>query len=203
MNNKRPPTMQNNQGLINMTSGIRNTIPMASNLRIAQPTINPNPKGMTPSTSNVRIAQPTNGKGVLPATSNMKGSQPTTPVVKDQQQMPLIMKSQQPTTPTMKGQQLVTHNSKGVPPLLTHAKGIPFTSHMVKGMTPANSRGVSANSSLNSSSSSSRAIQKPPKPPQGFFCLYSKRSCHLNRLDGYEYCLKHILQDKNAPYRQV
>ncbi|XP_041371633.1 KAT8 regulatory NSL complex subunit 2-like isoform X2 [Gigantopelta aegis] len=37
---------------------------------------------------------------------------------------------------------------------------------------------------------------------EGSLCSYSHRTCMLNRLDGFEYCLKHILEDKTAPYKQ-
>lgn len=32
-------------------------------------------------------------------------------------------------------------------------------------------------------------------------CRYKNRVCHQPVLDKYEYCLKHILEDKNAPYK--
>ncbi|OTF69842.1 C3Hc3H DNA binding domain containing protein, partial [Euroglyphus maynei] len=34
------------------------------------------------------------------------------------------------------------------------------------------------------------------------FCLYPHRFCLQNRLDGYNYCIRHILFDKNAPFKQ-
>ncbi|GAB6031975.1 KAT8 regulatory NSL complex subunit 2 [Chamberlinius hualienensis] len=37
---------------------------------------------------------------------------------------------------------------------------------------------------------------------EGILCSYPHRVCTRNRLDGYEYCCKHILEDKTAPYRQ-
>lgn len=45
-------------------------------------------------------------------------------------------------------------------------------------------------------------IRKPKQPVEGLFCMYSHRVCMQNRLDGYEYCLRHILEDKNAPFKQ-
>lgn len=32
--------------------------------------------------------------------------------------------------------------------------------------------------------------------------MYNHRVCMQNRLEGYEYCLKHILEDKNSPFKQ-
>ncbi|KAH3730878.1 KAT8 regulatory NSL complex subunit 2-like [Dreissena polymorpha] len=39
-------------------------------------------------------------------------------------------------------------------------------------------------------------------PVEGLFCMYNHRVCMQNRLEGYEYCMKHILEDKNAPFKQ-
>ncbi|CAI9735376.1 Hypothetical predicted protein [Octopus vulgaris] len=39
-------------------------------------------------------------------------------------------------------------------------------------------------------------------PVEGLFCNYSHRVCMQNRLDGSLYCLKHILEDKNTPFKQ-
>ncbi|XP_064595348.1 KAT8 regulatory NSL complex subunit 2-like isoform X2 [Liolophura sinensis] len=36
----------------------------------------------------------------------------------------------------------------------------------------------------------------------GLFCNYSHRACMQHRLDGFDYCLKHILEDKTSPYKQ-
>jgi len=38
-------------------------------------------------------------------------------------------------------------------------------------------------------------------PPDGLLCNYSLHLCHGQRLKGFEYCIKHILEDKSAPYR--
>ncbi|WAR05797.1 KANL2-like protein [Mya arenaria] len=43
---------------------------------------------------------------------------------------------------------------------------------------------------------------KSKQPVEGLFCMYNHRVCMQNRLEGYEYCLKHILEDKNAPFKQ-
>ncbi|XP_071101313.1 KAT8 regulatory NSL complex subunit 2-like [Haliotis cracherodii] len=39
-------------------------------------------------------------------------------------------------------------------------------------------------------------------PAEGLFCNYSHRTCMQNRLKDSEYCLKHILEDKNSPFKQ-
>ncbi|XP_076455979.1 KAT8 regulatory NSL complex subunit 2-like isoform X2 [Babylonia areolata] len=33
-------------------------------------------------------------------------------------------------------------------------------------------------------------------------CAYSHRQCTQTRLENYDYCLKHILEDKNSPFKQ-
>jgi len=38
-------------------------------------------------------------------------------------------------------------------------------------------------------------------PPDGLLCNYTPHLCHGQRLQGYEFCIKHILEDKTAPYR--
>lgn len=38
--------------------------------------------------------------------------------------------------------------------------------------------------------------------PSDNFCLYLHRYCLQNRLEGFNYCIRHILYDKNAPFRQ-
>ena len=44
--------------------------------------------------------------------------------------------------------------------------------------------------------------KKVRSPVEGNFCTYGHRTCMHNRLEGYEYCIRHILEDKNAPYKQ-
>ncbi len=44
--------------------------------------------------------------------------------------------------------------------------------------------------------------QCPRLPLEGLFCCYSHRTCMQNRLEGYSYCARHILEDKNAPFKQ-
>jgi len=38
-------------------------------------------------------------------------------------------------------------------------------------------------------------------PPDGLLCNYSPHLCHGQRLQGYEFCIRHILEDKSAPYK--
>ncbi len=33
-------------------------------------------------------------------------------------------------------------------------------------------------------------------------CSYQSHLCRREKLTGYDFCLKHILEDKNAPYKQ-
>ncbi|XP_005107541.1 KAT8 regulatory NSL complex subunit 2 isoform X2 [Aplysia californica] len=37
---------------------------------------------------------------------------------------------------------------------------------------------------------------------EGAFCKYSHRECMQNCIEGYDYCLRHILEDKTAPFKQ-
>lgn len=34
------------------------------------------------------------------------------------------------------------------------------------------------------------------------FCKYTHRTCMQNCVDGYDYCIRHILEDKAAPFKQ-
>lgn len=43
---------------------------------------------------------------------------------------------------------------------------------------------------------------RPANPSTAQFCNYSPRVCMRARLDGYEFCIRHILEDKNSPYKQ-
>lgn len=49
--------------------------------------------------------------------------------------------------------------------------------------------------------------QSPPKKGVSTFfknqglCKYPHRTCVLPTLESYDYCLKHILEDKSAPYK--
>lgn len=44
--------------------------------------------------------------------------------------------------------------------------------------------------------------KRPKQPIEGLFCNYAHRTCMHNRIDGYEFCMKHILEDKMAPFKQ-
>ncbi|XP_068603396.1 KAT8 regulatory NSL complex subunit 2 isoform X2 [Brachionichthys hirsutus] len=50
-------------------------------------------------------------------------------------------------------------------------------------------------------SSRSRVSQTPrPQEPQA--CAFAQRSCSQPRLDGLDFCIKHVLEDRTAPYKQ-
>ncbi|KAH9490174.1 KAT8 regulatory NSL complex subunit 2 [Bulinus truncatus] len=42
----------------------------------------------------------------------------------------------------------------------------------------------------------------PASSSDGSFCKYSHRVCMQNCIEGYDYCLRHILEDKAAPFKQ-
>ncbi|XP_061760296.1 KAT8 regulatory NSL complex subunit 2 [Nerophis ophidion] len=44
--------------------------------------------------------------------------------------------------------------------------------------------------------------QAPPRPQEAQTCAFTQRPCTQPRLEGLEFCIKHILEDKNAPYKQ-
>lgn len=33
-------------------------------------------------------------------------------------------------------------------------------------------------------------------------CSYSEKLCKQRRLNGYAFCIRHVLEDKNAPFKQ-
>ncbi|XP_044142936.1 KAT8 regulatory NSL complex subunit 2 [Bufo gargarizans] len=41
-----------------------------------------------------------------------------------------------------------------------------------------------------------------PRTLEALSCAYAHRPCSQPRLEGYEFCIKHILEDRNAPYKQ-
>ncbi|KAE8742684.1 hypothetical protein FOCC_FOCC011716 [Frankliniella occidentalis] len=62
-----------------------------------------------------------------------------------------------------------------------------------------------------SGSSSQQSQQQPPPAPlsktnaerllKDNKCRFKQYDCSLSRLEGYNYCMQHILEDKNAPYK--
>lgn len=59
------------------------------------------------------------------------------------------------------------------------------------------------NRSPGSGSSKSRQRQRPPEAMNSSpLCGYMHRVCLQNRLDGYDFCIRHILFDRNAPFKQ-
>lgn len=48
---------------------------------------------------------------------------------------------------------------------------------------------------------SSSASATPIETTQSF-CSYPHRACMRNKLEGFDYCIRHILEDRNAPYKQ-
>lgn len=48
-------------------------------------------------------------------------------------------------------------------------------------------------------------VSRKPRPvaaPERKLCNYMHRVCLQARVEGYEYCMRHILEDKGAPFRQ-
>lgn len=45
-------------------------------------------------------------------------------------------------------------------------------------------------------------VRRARVPAEGLFCNYIHRDCMQPRIDGFEYCIRHILEDKNAPFKQ-
>lgn len=50
--------------------------------------------------------------------------------------------------------------------------------------------------------SSRNRVAQTPRPQEPQACSFTQRPCSHPRLDGFEFCIKHILEDKNAPYKQ-
>lgn len=50
---------------------------------------------------------------------------------------------------------------------------------------------------------SSRGRLTPvPRPQEPLACAFSHRQCSQPRLEGQEFCIKHILEDRSAPFKQ-
>lgn len=41
-----------------------------------------------------------------------------------------------------------------------------------------------------------------PRPQEALLCAFAHRPCSQPRLEGHEFCIKHILEDRNAPFKQ-
>ncbi|XP_015706010.1 KAT8 regulatory NSL complex subunit 2 isoform X2 [Coturnix japonica] len=41
-----------------------------------------------------------------------------------------------------------------------------------------------------------------PRPQEPQCCSFSQRQCSQPRLDGHDFCIKHILEDRSAPFKQ-
>ncbi|KAJ3585879.1 hypothetical protein NHX12_012287 [Muraenolepis orangiensis] len=50
--------------------------------------------------------------------------------------------------------------------------------------------------------SSRGRVAQPARPQEPQTCSFTQRPCSQLRLDGLELCIKHILEDKTAPYKQ-
>ncbi|KAG8002996.1 KAT8 regulatory NSL complex subunit 2, partial [Nibea albiflora] len=50
--------------------------------------------------------------------------------------------------------------------------------------------------------SSRNRVAQTPRPQEPQVCSFTQRPCSQPRLDGFEFCIKHILEDKSAPYKQ-
>ncbi|XP_061113736.1 KAT8 regulatory NSL complex subunit 2 isoform X3 [Conger conger] len=50
--------------------------------------------------------------------------------------------------------------------------------------------------------SSRGRVAPPARPQETQACSFSQRPCSQPRLEGLEFCIKHVLEDKSAPYRQ-
>ena len=48
----------------------------------------------------------------------------------------------------------------------------------------------------------SSTSRKTRTPVEGLFCQYPHRQCMQNRLDGYDFCMRHILEDKTSNFKQ-
>lgn len=89
----------------------------------------------------------------------------------------------------------------------SNSKGSPSTKRSnnrssTSGTTTSSTIGSSSVVSL-SSSSSTKANETGLIGVSGKeLCSYLHRICLQNRLDGYDYCIRHILVDKSAPFKQ-
>ena len=49
-------------------------------------------------------------------------------------------------------------------------------------------------------SASEGKAESPPKRPENL-CCYSQKECDLEKLKGFDFCHKHILEDKASPFK--
>ncbi|NXW53739.1 KANL2 protein, partial [Eurystomus gularis] len=50
---------------------------------------------------------------------------------------------------------------------------------------------------------SSRGRLTPvPRPQEPLSCAFTQRQCSQPRLEGHDFCIKHILEDRSAPFKQ-
>ncbi|XP_010792417.1 LOW QUALITY PROTEIN: KAT8 regulatory NSL complex subunit 2-like [Notothenia coriiceps] len=50
--------------------------------------------------------------------------------------------------------------------------------------------------------SSRNRVTQTPRPQEPQACSFTQRPCSQPRLEGLDFCVKHILEDKNSPYKQ-
>ncbi|KAM4737146.1 KAT8 regulatory NSL complex subunit 2 isoform 1-T1 [Anableps anableps] len=50
--------------------------------------------------------------------------------------------------------------------------------------------------------SSRNRVTQTARPQEPQACSFTQRPCTQPRLEGFDFCIKHILEDKNAPYKQ-
>ncbi|KAK5924140.1 hypothetical protein CgunFtcFv8_001042 [Champsocephalus gunnari] len=50
--------------------------------------------------------------------------------------------------------------------------------------------------------SSRNRVTQTPRPQEPQTCSFTQRPCSQPRLEGLDFCVKHILEDKNSPYKQ-
>ncbi|XP_029974154.1 KAT8 regulatory NSL complex subunit 2 [Salarias fasciatus] len=50
--------------------------------------------------------------------------------------------------------------------------------------------------------SSRNRVTQTPRPQEPLACSFTQRPCSQPRLEGLDFCIKHILEDKNAPFKQ-
>lgn len=91
-------------------------------------------------------------------------------------------------------------------PSMQHATGTNQTQHFVAAVAPAPQNATSPRSSRvrvrARASESKSAPVCPPATSSNPLCGHIHRFCLQDKLEGFDYCIRHILQDKNAPFKQ-